>query len=101
MWGATMAEVVNIASAPKGPIVLENNLYPTGVPLSNNLAYISTPANTQGLTVGALPTCSAANVHQTFDVTDCDSCIFGKTCVHTTGSTFCREVCNGSAWVVQ
>jgi hypothetical protein len=97
----TPAEVVDILSAPSGPILLENNLIPNGVPLSNNLAYIITPDKPPTVTVRTLPTCNALSQGQARNVTDCDSCVFGATCAHTTKSTFCRETCNGRAWVVQ
>jgi hypothetical protein len=51
--------------------------------------------------VSGLPTCAAINRDVTWDVADCDFCAFGASCLHTTGKTFCREVCNGSAWVAQ
>lgn len=52
-------------------------------------------------TIVNLPTCGAALTTLSIDVTDCDSCTFGVTCQHTTGSTFCHEICNGKAWVAQ
>lgn len=48
-------------------------------------------------TVGTLPGSPVAG--QYGYVTDADACVYGSTPLHTTGSTFCKVLYNGSAWI--
>jgi hypothetical protein len=103
LGGSGAAELLNVITAPLQPVVIRDALNSSGAARTNasNGQYLSIQQNgkDEQVTTANLWACGAVIKGSKVIDTDCDSCTFGTTCVHTTGALFCPETCNGTNWV--
>lgn len=92
LTGGTTAATARTSLAASGIGSCSANQFVNGVTTTTPTCAMPTPPTGS---VAATPTCDGSHLGWLYDVTDCDSCAFGLACVHTTGTTFCREKCNG------
>jgi hypothetical protein len=102
-FAGTAAELLNVDASTNAPSVIRNSVLPGGYTRTNpgNGQYLSIEQSgaAEQVTSANLWACASVNKGKQIIVTDVDTCAYGSTTSHTTGSTWCREGCNGSNWL--